>query len=123
MIAYVDANIILDALLAKRPFTVDELAGLHTCTSAISLVEIARRLRREDEGADVWAIAQQALEGVDVVAISLPALEAAGQIPVRHLRSLDAIHVATALITRCDRVLTRDRQMARACEELGLKVA
>ena len=35
----------------------------------------------------------------------------------------NAIHVASALITRCDVVLTRDRRMARACEEIGLAVA
>ena len=44
-------------------------------------------------------------------------------IPGRHLGTLDAIHVATALIMRADLVVTRDQRMIEACTEVGLAVA
>ena len=123
MLAYVDSGIVIDHVLAQGTGPTSAPTGLRTATSALSLVEIARRIRREDGEADAWDIAHQVLAGVDVVAITPRTLATAAQLPVRHLKSLDAIHVASALITRCDVVLTRDRQMARACEELGLAVA
>jgi len=123
MLVYVDSGIVIDRILAQSSSLLASTAGLRVATSALCLVEIARRIRREDDTADVWAVAQQALAGVDVVAITPQTLATAARLPVRHLKSLDAIHVASALITRCDVVLTRDRQMARACEELGLAVA
>jgi predicted nucleic acid-binding protein len=42
---------------------------------------------------------------------------------VRHLRSLDALHIASALSARVDLIVTLDHQMQRACTELGLAVA
>ena len=123
MLAYVDSGIVIDQVLAQGTGPTSAPTGLRTATSAISLVEIACRIRRADGEADAWDIAHQALAGVDVVAITPRTLATAAQLSVRHLKSLDAIHVASALITRCDVVLTRDRQMARACEELGLAVA
>lgn len=123
MLAYVDSGIVLDQVLAQGTDPTSAPTGLRTATSALSLVEIARRIRREDGEADVWDIAHQVLAGVDVVAITPRTLATAAQLPVKHLQSRDAIHVASALITRCDVVLTRDRQMARACRELGLEVA
>lgn len=64
-----------------------------------------------------------ALSDVDLLTLGPTTMRVASRLPVRHLKFLDAIHVASALITRCDVVLTRDRQLARACEELGLAVA
>lgn len=123
MLAYLDSGIVIDHVLAQGTSASSAPTGLRTATSAISLVEIARRIRREDDEADAWDIAHRTLAGVDVVAITPRTLATAAQLPVRYLKSLDAIHVASALITRCDVVLTRDRQMARACEQLGLAVA
>jgi predicted nucleic acid-binding protein len=44
-------------------------------------------------------------------------------LPVRFLKTLDSLHVASALLVGADVVITEDRQMARACAELGLAVA
>jgi len=123
MLVYVDSGIVIDQILAQGSSPLPSTAELRVATSALCLVERARRIRREDDTADVWTVAQQALAGVDVVAITPQTLATAARLHVRHLKSLDAIHVASALITRCDVVLTRDRRMARACEELGLAVA
>lgn len=50
-------------------------------------------------------------------------LRSVASLLVRFLRSLDAIHVASALTIQADIVLTNDRQMRQACEELGLAIA
>jgi predicted nucleic acid-binding protein len=122
---YVDSSELVDradALLHGRSWDVPtEL--LHMVSSDITVVEVSRVLLRDHEPAGVPALVASALTMVDVVASTPAVLALAASLPVRHLRSLDAIHVASALITRCDIVLTRDRQMARACEELGLQVA
>lgn len=86
-------------------------------------VEVARTMRRDEVAADIDQRVTESLLGIDAVPVSDLVVATASRLPVRHLKSLDAIHVASALITRCDVVLTRDRQMARACEELGLQVA
>jgi predicted nucleic acid-binding protein len=63
------------------------------------------------------------LGDVDIIAIDDFTLQLAAEIPGRHLGSLDAIHVATALIMRADLVVTRDQRMIEACTEVGLAVA
>lgn len=92
-------------------------------TSDLTLVELARSLRRVGETGDVWNQALLILTDIDLLPISHPVLVAACSLQSQHLKSLDALHVASALLIEADFVLTRDRQMARACEEVGLSVA
>jgi len=47
---------------------------------------------------------------------------AAGLIPDRHLRSLDALHVASALRIEADAIVTYDDRMAEAAVGMGLAV-
>jgi len=92
-------------------------------SSAISHLEISRTLLRSESIDATKELARQALIDVDALAPSAVILELAATLPVQFLKSLDAIHVASALLVSADVVLTRDRQMQRACEELGLAVA
>jgi uncharacterized protein len=92
-------------------------------TSIVTRIEVARTLRRDEADANVDREVEESLMGIDSLSVSESVVAVACRLPMRQLKSLDAIHVATALITRSDVVLTRDRQMARACEELGLAVA
>lgn len=46
----------------------------------------------------------------------------AGVLPGTHLRSLDALHLASATREGVDHVLTYDRRMAAAARELGFRV-
>jgi len=122
-IAYVDTSWLIErrsGLWGSRSLPRDHAAFL---TSVATRVEVARTIRRDEMSPDSDREVEESLLGVDALPISDQVVEVACRLPVRHLKSLDAIHVATALITRCDLVLTRDRQMARACEELGLQVA
>ena len=64
------------------------------------------------------------LSRVDVIDISSAVVEAAGRLPDPALRSLDAIHLATALLVRdgLDAVLTYDDRFAFAATGHGLTV-
>lgn len=119
---YVDANAVIDRSVLPL-LALATHGGSAFVTSALTRLEVARTLRREGVTGDVASLVDEFLEGIDVLKVDNDILDGAGALPVRHLRSLDAIHVATALFTQCDVVLTRDRQMARACGELGLAVA
>ena len=99
------------------------LDGYALVTSAIARVELNRTLLRSESSDAAQQLAAKALTDVDSLAPSLAILESAAVLPVRFLKSLDAIHIASALLVEAHVVLTRDRQMQRACEELGLAVA
>jgi predicted nucleic acid-binding protein len=62
------------------------------------------------------------LDDIAIVGISDLVLRNAADVPHQTLRSLDAIHVATAFTVGADLVLTLDKQMRAACEELGMLV-
>lgn len=127
MMAYVDSSVLLDRALAlangAAPPVWKTAEGSVLVTSAITQVEVWRVLHRFGLVDRMTERAETALADVSLLDLGATTLAVAARLPVQLLKSLDAIHVASALITRCDVVLTRDRQMARACEELGLRVA
>jgi len=123
MLAYIDSSLLLVDILEDRPILPDLMQGVAVTTSQITSIEIARTLHRELKEADIGTITSQVLGGFDLVGLSTTVLDAAMSLPVRFLRALDAIHLASAIAVRADFVLTRDHQMQRACEELGLAVA
>ncbi|MCF8527623.1 MAG: PIN domain-containing protein [Candidatus Nanopelagicales bacterium] len=122
-VAYIDTSWLVErrsGLQGGRSLPRDHAAFV---TSVMTKVEVARTMRRDAVASNVDQEVKESLLGIDAVPVSDLVVATAYRLPVRHLKALDAIHVASALITRCDVVLTRDRQMARACEELGLQVA
>jgi len=123
MLAYIDSSLILNDVLDDPPVLPDLLMHLDAATSQITSLEIARTLRRDLGGSDLATASSDLLSGIDILGISATILEMAAALPVRFLRALDAIHVASALQVQADVVLTRDRQMQRACEALGLATA
>jgi predicted nucleic acid-binding protein len=65
------------------------------------------------------------LSRVDMIAISDAVVESASRLPDRHLRSLDAIHLATALLTReeLDVLLSYDDRLLTAAKAHDLPTA
>ena len=122
-LAYVDSSVVLSDILEERPVLAELMQRVDVATSHITAVEIARTLRRDIKESDLAFISSQLLTGIDLLSLSTVVLETAASLPVRFLRALDAIHLASALLVQADMVLTNDRQMRRACEELGLAVA
>lgn len=117
------AQAIQAAELWRPPLEKLDANAYSLASSAISHVEISRTLLRSESPDAAKQLARQALMDVDSLAPSASILELAAMLPVQFLKSLDAIHLASALLVEADVVLTNDRQMQRACEELGLAVA
>lgn len=70
------------------------------------------------------ALPQQAvtevLSGISMVLPERDFFHRAGLLPGRHLRSLDALHLITAMDAEVDTVLTYDHRLMEAAESIGL---
>lgn len=132
MLAYLDSS-----ALVKRLFHEDGSETLraairdgvvaHTrfVTSALARVEVARVARMRSDALPprhIAVAASEAFLGVAVAQLTRPVLESARVIGPPALRSLDAIHVATAIAAGVDELWTYDHRMARVAEELGIPV-
>ncbi len=94
-----------------------------TSTSALSRVEVVRAAQRI--GAPAVAAARRALGLVLVLELDGQVLDRAGtMMPGSSLRILDAIHLASAEVLgpSLTAVVTYDRRMIEAAEQLGLRV-
>ncbi|MGI9136277.1 MAG: type II toxin-antitoxin system VapC family toxin [Candidatus Nanopelagicales bacterium] len=131
---YCDSSVLLkryreepDSETCSRELERMTLDGDFLLSSKLALVEVTRGIDRnlppEAAQEDLDEAVAKVLEDVDLVAIDDFTLQVAAEIPGRHLGTLDAIHVATALIMRADLVVTRDQRMIEACTEVGLAVA
>jgi len=91
-------------------------------TSALSLTEAVRALRRH--GADDEDDPEGLLEAFVVLHLTPAICRAAAALDPPALRSLDAIHLATALSTGAPdlELITYDDQLARAAGEHGLTI-
>ncbi len=121
VITYVDSSAVLARVFEEDPQV--SLEGHSTVTSELTVVEVARRMLHKGFPGDPWIEVNGALANIALLAIDPVIIAQAATLPVRHLRSLDALHIASALSARVDLVVTLDRQMQRACTELGLAVA
>jgi predicted nucleic acid-binding protein len=90
--------------------------------SAIARTEVARALL--SLGPEAVRRGHDVLARVDLVRINDRVLAAAAMLPIE-LRSLDAIHLATAQQLGADlaRIVTYDDRMAAAANQLGMTVA
>ena len=92
-------------------------------TSALSRCEVFRALLPAGDAAQ--AAGRRVLATCDLVRINNRVLDLAGQLRPAELRTLDAIHLATAQRMGADLrgLVTYDHRMAAAAEQLGLRVA
>jgi predicted nucleic acid-binding protein len=93
-------------------------------SSALVLAEVPRALRRGRFGATAQRRAREILARVALVDLDRQTLAAAAAIEPSALRTLDAIHLATALSLRSDLtgLVTYDRRLAAAAERADLHV-
>lgn len=123
--AYLDASAIVKLVAEER-----ESAALRRAlrslprrlSSALALTEVLRATLRRDPA--LLGRAQQVLAGLTLLPIDDAALSAAGALEPPELRSLDAIHLATALSlgVDLDRVLTYDERLRDAGRQAGVPV-
>lgn len=94
-------------------------------TSAIGKIEVSRALRSRAERLELeWREDddREALSGVRVLPLDDLVIDHARSIGPRVLRSLDAVHCATALLSNADTIITYDGSLADAAARNGLAV-
>lgn len=91
--------------------------------SALARTEVLRALLLAGE--EAVGRGREVLKTLDLVRVNDRVLNAAGVLAPASLRSLDAIHLATArlLADELGAVVTYDERMTAAARELGLRVA
>jgi uncharacterized protein len=94
-------------------------------SSAVALTELPRALRRAGFGASERRRAREVMARVALVDVDRRILAAAAAVDPPALRTLDAIHLATALAVREDlaALVTYDRRLAAAAERVHLEVS
>jgi predicted nucleic acid-binding protein len=93
-------------------------------SSELARVEVHRALRRAGRSAATHRRADAVLEGLVLVHVDQPVLARAGAFRDRQMRSLDAIHLATALSIGDDpdAFIAYDARLARLAVQEGLEV-
>ena len=93
-------------------------------SSKLAITEVHRALLRIDAAEDDRAAADELLNDLALLPVDDTVLHAAAALPGRQVRSLDALHVATAqgVAAHLDTVVTYDKRMAELCAELQLPV-
>ena len=97
--------------------------GARRVSSALLRAESLRAVRHL--GPDALAAVREGLRRVDLIGIDDRILDAAGTLEPQVLRTLDAIHLATAIAVGDDleAILTYDERMLDAASLLGLRAA
>jgi uncharacterized protein len=97
--------------------------GVRRVSSAMLRAESLRAVRHL--GPDALATVREGLRRVDLIGIDDRILDTAGTLEPRVLRTLDAIHLATAIAVGDDlaAILTYDERMIEAARLLGLATA
>lgn len=133
MRVYLDSSALIKRALAEDE-SIDLIAtvGRHLrgndilMSSALGTVEVSRILRsRLDDQAPQYIndLIEVALGGVAECALSSQVIGTARRLGPGYLRSLDAIHLATASIVAADLVIAYDERLLRAASELGFRTA
>ena len=92
-------------------------------SSVLTTIETARAVRRHGVLARLWQL-DEVLAGMYRIEIDAPIIDAAGRMSPPLLRSLDAIHLASALSVGLElgAFATYDRRLAAAARDAGLRV-
>ena len=123
-IAYVDASALVKLVLAE-PESVDMVRWYveseRVSTSLVGIIETRRAVaRRPHDPIDL----ERVLSGIEVVGINARLADRAAGIAPATVRTLDAIHLATALAigSALGSFVTYDDRLAEAARALGLPV-
>ncbi|MDY6055788.1 type II toxin-antitoxin system VapC family toxin [Micrococcus sp.] len=120
---YVDTSA-LAALLLDEPHRAAVISWLDGTDAELvsgDLLETELRRLAVREGID-QARVTRLLDGVALAALDRAVYRGAGMLPIPGLRSLDALHLETALRLDVDAMLTYDHRLAGAAQAVGLTV-
>jgi predicted nucleic acid-binding protein len=127
---YVDASALVKTILDERssPALTAYLDGAELVSSELVLTEVPRALRRaaaSRPGVDLESRLQRAAEQIDSISlrpVDETLLISAGRLAEPALRSLDAVHVVTALhVYPIDAFVTYDKRQAVVARLVGLR--
>lgn len=128
MIVYVDTSALLKRVVVEPESEAlrSEIARLAAAgellvSSALTWVEVERALRRAAVP-DLGALTDAALSGIDEFPLRPAVLDRARAIGPATLRTLDAIHLASAVGIRTDQMITYDDRLAEAARGEGIAV-
>ena len=92
-------------------------------TSRLALVEVPRAARIANPSEELQQEAQRLLAACLLVDVSDHVLRSAAPLASRKIRTLDAVHLATALYIDADELVAYDRRLLTAAAAQGLPVA
>ncbi|MET9314398.1 type II toxin-antitoxin system VapC family toxin [Kribbella sp. NPDC003505] len=93
-------------------------------SSSLAWVEVSRVvLARVRKPADAGDLIEGAMSGIDERPMTGEVVSVARRIEPLNLRSLDALHLATAVLIDADLVVTYDDRLTDACRRNALAVA
>jgi len=124
-VAYVDSSAIVKRVIDETESTALE-AWLdaetpRVVTSRVAWIEVLRAARVA-VGSDGVEPARRALAAHDILELTPLVADEAARLASDQIRSLDAVHLASALVCAADLLITYDRRLAQAARELGLRV-
>jgi len=91
-------------------------------TSRLALVEVARAAKLANPSEEVQTEVDRLLSSCMLVAVSASLLRASRQLASATVRTLDAIHLASALRVEADELLAYDHRLLAAAGAQGLPV-
>jgi predicted nucleic acid-binding protein len=123
-LAYVDASALVKLVVAEAESVAMErwyVESERVTTSLIGIIETRRAVARRPQAR---GLLDALLTGIDVIGLNTRLADLAGSISPVDLRTLDAIHLATALSLGSDLTsfVTYDERLAAAARNLGLPV-
>jgi uncharacterized protein len=128
VIIYVDTSALLkrvvvesESELVRHALATSSASGDLLASSTLTWVEVHRALRR-GEVADPVGLTRDALSGVDEFPLEPAVLSRARTIGPPALRSLDAIHLASAVLMKADQFVTFDPRLAAAARGESIAV-
>lgn len=97
--------------------------GAVLATSRLATVEVPRATAIANPAPEVQRESGRLLESCMLVDVSDDLLRSASRMASRWVRTLDAIHLASALRVAADEILVYDRQLIEAAKGQGLSVS
>ena len=122
-LTYADSSALVKLVIEERESEALErhLAdGPTLATSRIALVEVTRATALANPAREVAEAARRVLESCLLVEVSDAILRAAADLASASIRTLDALHLASALRVEPDEVVAYDQRLLAAARERGL---
>jgi len=123
-VVYLDSSALVKLVVREQESDVlrRHLIGRSGVTSALARTEVVRAVL--DAGDSALAAARTVLRAVEIVRLDDSVLDAAAILRPAVVRSLDAIHLATARLLGDDltELVTYDRRMGEAALGMGIRV-